>query len=391
MAVRKNNIYVALAASIVSAGLVMACALRASHEPWAFLDPIPHVAASTTPALKGYTVNNPNDGLFVHAGSVVATEKGARAFWYHATYEGSADARIETSHFDGNGWSPQQTVTSAADVARDIGLTVKSVANPVPFRHPSGELWLFISVSRLSGWATTEIVLKRSRDDGATWGPATRLITSPFVNISHLTKTPPVLMANGLIGLPSYFEMRIKYPVFFVLDREGRVVDRRRMGAGGNVALQPSVVVTGPRSAVALMRRLKGANVHRVLMTRTSDGGETWTRPIPTNLPNPGGAVSAIRYDADRLLIAYNADPAEEMQIALAVSDLNGTRWRKIGEPVPENRLVQYDRVAYPYLARTGPGQYDVVYSRLLGKIIGHARFTDAWIAERLSSEGSPQ
>lgn len=393
MALRGTRAYLTAVGLIISAALLIACALRPSTEPWTFIDTLPQPSASGdaagTTSVESHAINTPNDGHFVHAGSVVATTGGVRSFWYHATYEGAADADIQSSLFDGKTWSTPGTLTTAREVGRDIGLKVKSLANPVPFRHPSGELWLFISVSRLSGWATSDIILKKSRDDGRTWGPATRLVTSPFFNISHLTKTPPVLMAGGLIGLPSYFELKIKYPVLFVLDSEGRVVNRRRIGPGGDIALQPSIVVTGPRTAVALMRRLKQSRLHRILVSRTSDGGATWTRPIPTNLPNPGGAVSALRYDSDKIIIAYNADPNEEMQIALAVSGLDGARWRKIGEPVPENRLVPYDRVAYPYLARTAPGQFDIVYSRLLGKIIGHARFTDAWIAQHLNAEGS--
>lgn len=386
MASQTRFSFIIVAASIASAVLVsmLAFKMRPAGEPWTFVDNVPEVSSEGPPQVQNFPVNLPNDGRFVHAASLVATPAGLRAFWYHATYEGGRDTTIDTSVFDGSKWSNTSVVTNGAGVGRDIGMKVKALANPVPFRHRSGELWLFMSVSRLSGWATSEIVLKRSSDDGATWSPAQRLYVSPFVNISHLTKAPPILMSGNRIGLPSYFEMKIKYPVLIVLDAEGRVIDRKRMGGGGDVALQPSIVVTGSKSAVALLRRLKGSASHRVLVSRTSDGGETWTKPVPTNLPNPGGAVSALRYDANRLLIAYNDDPNEEMQIAIAVSDLNGSKWRKLGEPVPENKIVRYDRVAYPYLIQSMPGQFDLIYSRLFGKLIGHARFSGAWLAERL-------
>jgi predicted neuraminidase len=358
--------------------------MHRGNEPWAFVDRVPEALPDGSPVIQKLTVNTPNDEKFAHAASLITVRNGLRAFWYHATYEGAADARLDTSTLNGTNWSPSETLVTSADLSREIGVSIKSLANPVPFRHPNGELWLFFCVSRLSGWATSEILLKRSTDDGKTWKPAERLYASPFVNISHMTKTPPVLMSGNRIGVPSYFEMKIKYPVLLVLNEDGRVIDRRRMGGGGFSAIQPSIVVTGKRTAVALMRRLKTSTLHRVLVSRTTDGGDTWSAPIPTNLPNPGGAVSAIRYDANRLLIAYNDNPLEEMQVALAVSDLSGAKWKKIGEPVPENRLVLYDRVAYPYLIQSAPGKYDLVYSRLFGKLIGYAGISGAWIAERL-------
>ena len=74
--------------------------------------------------------------------------------------------------YDGSRWSPTTVVTNSSTVSRDIGLTVKSVANPVPFRRSPTEIWLFFSASRLSGWATSEILLMRSHDNGLSWGPA---------------------------------------------------------------------------------------------------------------------------------------------------------------------------------------------------------------------------
>ena len=71
--------------------------------------------------------------------------------------------------------------------------------------------------------------------------------------MSHLTKSPPVLLSGGRIGLPAYEEMNWAFPVLLVLNDNGRVVDRRRMGNGGKVGFQPSIVVTGRTTAVALI------------------------------------------------------------------------------------------------------------------------------------------
>ena len=103
-------------------------------------------------------------------------------------------------------------MTNSARVSRDIGITIKSLANPVPFRRSDNEIWLFFAASRLSGWATCEIELMRSFDNGVTWGPAERIYASPFFNLSHLTKSTPFLFSDGRIGLPVYQEISQKFP-----------------------------------------------------------------------------------------------------------------------------------------------------------------------------------
>ena len=190
----------------------------------------------------------------------------------------------------------------------------------------------------------------RSRDNGLTWGPAERLYASPFLNISHLTKSSPVLLSGGRIGLPAYQQINRKFPVMLVLNESGRIVDRRRIGNGGEVGYQPSIVVTGRTTAIALIRRLRNSSLKKVLVSRTSDGGQTWSIPVPTNLPNPCGALSAIRYDDGHILLAFNDDPEIEHDVSLAISDLQGKEWQRLGALVRVTSPTDKELVMYPYL-----------------------------------------
>jgi len=351
--------------------------------PWTFVVEVPQTPIRGDLELQSAVVTPPHEADFVHAASLISTSTGLLAFWYRAVYEGAANAELVSSSFDGLRWSPTSVVTNSGRVSRDIGITIKSLANPVPFRRSDSEIWLFFSASRLSGWATCEVMLMRSHDNGLTWEPAERLYTSPFLNISHLTKSPPVLFSDGRIGLPAYQELNRKFPVMLVLNADGRVIDRRRMGHGGKVGIQPSIVVTGESTAVAFIRRLEGSSVQRVLVSRTSDGGQTWSPPVPTNLPNPGSAVSAIRYDASHILLAFNDDPELRSDIKLAISDLEGIYWQRIGTLAVVNKDGPSDRVMYPYLIESQPGQFDLVYSRIL-KAIDHVHFSSAWVQHKL-------
>lgn len=371
--------------------VLLVCRMAPSGAPWTFAVTVPGNPAHGSLEPSSELITPPDEREFVHAASAIAIPGGGiAAFWYRARYEGAANAEIVSAQFDGEMWSKPHVVTNSARVSGDIGITIKSLANPVPFRRSDKEIWLFFSASRLSGWATCEIELIRSFDNGATWGRTERLYASPFFNISHLTKSPPILFSDGRIGLPAYQEMNRKFPVLFVLDQDGRVVDRRRIGGGGKVGYQPMIVPTGPSTAIAFVRRLRHALPRKVLMSRTGDGGKTWTRPTPIDLPNPSGPISAIRYDASHILMAFNDDPKIERNITLALTDLKGETFQRIGIVARMGKSIKSDTVAYPYLIASAPGQFDLFYSRP-NRSIDHVRISSGWIERDLQPRTAAQ
>ncbi len=378
---------------ICSVGLVAGLLHKMSprHEPWTFAFDVPVTPVLGSLDNKAEIITASDEKRFVHGSSVIATSDGSLlATWYRAVYEGAHDAELVSSRFDGTNWSPDSVVTNSDQVSRDFGITIKSLANPVSFRRSDNEIWLFFAASRLSGWATCEIGLIRSFDGGRTWGRAERLQASPFLNMSHLTKSVPILFSDGRIGLPAYHEMNRKYPVLLVLDQSGRVVDRRRMGSGGKVGYQPSIVPTGPSTAIAFVRRMKSLKSQSVLITRTTDGGKTWSHAEPVDLPNPGGPISALRYDATRILLAFNDDPVIERNITLALTDLEGKTFQRVGVVARMDGTNRKSAVTYPYLIASAPGQFDIVFSRPL-KTINHVRFSSAWVQQNVHPRTAQQ
>jgi predicted neuraminidase len=376
--------WTALCCSVVLGGLLV-YRMANRIEPWTFVVDVPQAPIRGDLDVRRQAITPPNEKDFVHGPSIIETPTGLLAFWYRAVYEGAAAAELVSARYDGNRWSRTKVVTNSGAVTHDVGLTVKSLANPVPFRRSPNEIWLFFAASRLSGWATCEIMLIRSTDNGETWGPAQRLYASPFLNMSHLTKSLPIRLSGDRMALPAYHEMNRKYPVMLVLNGDGRVVDRLRMGNGGKVGYQPSIVVTGPTTAIAFVRRLKSTRPQRILVSRTSDAGRTWTRPEPTDLPNPGGPIAAIRYDDTRILLAFNDDPNSETDIKLAFSNLDGTHLRRIGTVAQKDDRLTDDAVAYPFLISSEPGQFDIVFSRPPPqRAIDHVRVSSAWIEHNL-------
>jgi len=73
-----------------------------------------------------------------------------------------------------------------------------------------------------------------------------------------------------------------------------------------------------------------------------------------------------------------------EHDISLAISDLQGKEWKTLGAIVRVNESDD-DLVMYPYLIESQPGQFDVVYSRVV-KTINHIRVSSAWVQNHLQT-----
>src|SRR6185437_16975288 len=103
-------------------------------EPWTFVVDVPQAPVRGDLELRSEVITPANESYFVHGASSIETPAGLLAFWYRAVYEGANNAELVSSRFDGQHWSPTTVVTNSKTVSHDAGLTIKSLANPVPFR-----------------------------------------------------------------------------------------------------------------------------------------------------------------------------------------------------------------------------------------------------------------
>ena len=72
-------------------------------------------------------------------------------------------------------------------------------------------------------------------------------------------------------------------------------------GSAGCVHMTP--VQTGPQTFAAFFRRRQADFVHR---TESTDGGESWSLPVATDVPNNNSSISVIRLADGRLAMACN-------------------------------------------------------------------------------------
>lgn len=318
----------------------------------------------------------PAVGESAHSATLAELSDGnPAAAWFAGSREGAADVAIYFSRFDGRNWGPARKIVERATVRRDTGRLIRKLGNPVLWRDPRGTLhcW-FVSVS-YGGWAGSSINHMSSRDDGATWSRIERLVTSPFLNLSTLVRNPPLPLADGGLALPVYHEFIAKRPEWLRLDDTGRVVDKRRL-PGGQALLQPSTAALDATRAVALMRDATGQ--HRIHISRSDDGGASWSVPAGTDLPNPDAGIALLRLADGALLLAYNPQTSDRNQLALAISHDGGTTWTHPLVIEQGNGPLEF---SYPALMQDRRGLIHLAYT-WQRKRISYLRFTPTWVED---------
>ena len=263
-------------------------------------------------------------GQAVHAASLVELRDGRlRAVWFSGSREGAGDVTIQTSVMDPVNlrWSAESTLFDRQALQQGLWRYVKKLGNPVIARAPDGSLRLWMVNVSLGGWAGSSVSWARSSDEGETWSPPRRLVTSPFLNISTLVKGTPVSFENGEIGLPVYHEFITKFGEILRIDSLGQVVDKVRI-PGSRTGLQPVVLVSEPEKAQVYMR---SGNATALMASETTDAGKTWSRAHANAWPNPDSALAGVVTNTGTQWLALNPAPRNREILALLQTNAGGS------------------------------------------------------------------
>ncbi|MFJ8602359.1 exo-alpha-sialidase [Streptomyces shenzhenensis] len=245
--------------------------------------------------------------------------------WFAGTLEGVADISVWFSRLapGADTWSTPVRLTDDP---------TRSEQNPLLFAAPSGELWLLHTAQLGGRQETAEVRLRVSDDDGATWGPSRTLFEGGVFVRQPVVELPgsgrlllPVFHCTTPPGTPWTGDRDTS--AVLISDDGGRTWHERPVpGSTGLVHMNIRRLPDG--SLLALFRSRRADAVHR---STSYDGGETWTVPEPTELPNNNSSVQYAVLADGRLALTYNhssAADATERRVSLYDDiddgDLNG-------------------------------------------------------------------
>jgi predicted neuraminidase len=325
----------------------------------------------------------------VHAASLIRLKDGAvRAFWFAGSREGAPDVVINTSVFDPQlvRWSAPTVVMDRVGAEKGLSRYIAKLGNPVPARMADGRMQLFFVTVSIGGWAGSSISSVISDDEGLTWGPPQRLISSPLINLSTLVKSPVIAFADGRLGLPAYHEWIGRFGELLRIDA-GQVIDKRRMSSGRG-AIQPVVFTDGPQEASAFFRQTRSSSqLKQIPVSVTTDAGQSWAVTKDLEIPNPNAALAALTLANGTRLMVLNNIEAGRYRLVMVMREPHSLQWRVIQVLEDDESLGNDQRreFSYPYLVSASGEDAHLAYTWDRKKI-RHIYFSASWFKHALIS-----
>ena len=253
-----------------------------------------------------------------HAANIMPLPGGdLGCVWFGGTQEGMADISVWFSRLPAGSdtWTPAEKLSD--DPAR-------SEQNPILFPTPTGELWL-IWTAQKSGNQDTAFVRRRiSTDNGRSWGLIETLF-EPREGSGTFVRQPPVVRPDGAWLLPIYHCHGSPGRKWIGDDDTSAV---RISPDGGRtwreVAVPDSIGAVHmnivPLDDGTLLALYRSRWADRIYESRSTDGGETWSAPVATVLPNNNSSIQATALANGHVALIFNdinADGVTERRASL--------------------------------------------------------------------------
>jgi predicted neuraminidase len=218
-----------------------------------------------------------------------------------------------------------------------------------------------------------------------------------YRRLGWMTRAHPYVLDGTRLIVPLYSD-GFSFSLMAITDDWGATwkTSLPLVGAGN---IQPSLARMKDGTLVAYMRD-NGPAPKRLMISRSTDRGETWSPVEDTGLPNPGAGAEVRVLGNGNWVLIYNDLERGRYRLAVSLSDDEGRTWRwtrhleRDAESDDEGRLGQYH---YPSIVQAADGTLHATYSffappasvkpdaekRLPRKSIKHAHFNEAWIRSR--------
>ncbi len=287
-----------------------------------------------------------------HASTIETTPDGLVIAWFGGTKEKNKDVEVWLSRQENGKW------TAPVSVADGVQHADKRYPcwNPVLFQQPEGELMLFYKVgpNPREWWGE----LKTSDDGGKSWSHSCRLPE----DIIGPVKNKPVLLADGRLLCPSSTEhdgWRVHFEITDDFGESWTRIGPIKDGKKYNV-IQPSVL-TYPDGRLQILCRSKE---NQIISSWSEDGGESWSKLEPLDLPNPNSGTDAVTLADGRQLLVYNhsetpkgkwGGPRSPLNVAISK---DGKNWQQV--LTLEDEPGEY---SYPAVIQDAEGQVHITYT----------------------------
>ncbi|WP_200551910.1 exo-alpha-sialidase [Kosakonia sp. LAM2021] len=236
-----------------------------------------------------------------HAANILPLPDGTlMCVWFGGSQEGVADISVWSSRLAPGACAWSEAVKLSDDPTR-------SEQNPVLFLAPNNVLWL-LWTAQISGNQDTAIVrYRQSHDFGASWGDIKTLLDKPGTFI----RQPITVLDNGNWLLPVFYCRTQPGEKWVGNDDISAVKISSDQGKSwrdvdvpqslGCVHMNITALPGG--QLVALFRSRWADNIY---YSQSTDGGESWSVPEPTTLPNNNSSIQVTTLADGALALVFN-------------------------------------------------------------------------------------
>ena len=300
----------------------------------------------------------PRAGATAHAVTLAQRSDGKLiAAWFAGSREGASDVAIFSSVYDHGAWTAPQLIINRQRVEHDTHRLIRKLGNPLLWRDAKNVLHLWFVSASYGGWSGSAINHVQSQDDGQHWSTVTRIVTTPFANLSTLVRNPALALADGGVALPTYHEFLNKRPEWLRFDRNLRLADQSRIPDSVRT-LQPAAAALDQHRVLAMTR--DSGPPHRIYSAYSSDSGGRWQPATATAIPNPDSAFALLRLADGTLLLACNPLEANRNRLALLRSLDEGRHW---SAPLIIEQGSVDEEFSYPALLQDTAGAVHLAYT----------------------------
>ncbi|MEJ5063061.1 exo-alpha-sialidase [Erwinia sp. MYb375] len=241
-----------------------------------------------------------------HAANLLPLPDGdVLCVWFGGTQEGIADISVWCSRLEKGSERWSDAVKLSDDPTR-------SEQNPVLFLDPDNVLWLLYTAQKSGNQDTAIVRYRQSTDFGQSWGPIATLLDQPGTFI----RQPVVVLANGDWLLPVFYCRTQPGEKWVGNNDDSAVKISRDKGKNWHDVAVPdstgcvhmNITLLKDGSLLALYRSRWADHIYQ---SRSNDGGQSWSAPQATELPNNNSSIQVTTLANGDLALVFNAMSAE--------------------------------------------------------------------------------